>query len=62
MIGEFCPKVFALNTHLALGLKSWVVELGAEQSARLVTRRVYPPLPTAKVGCQTYSRVAYGIL
>jgi hypothetical protein len=37
MIGEFCPKAFALKIGHALGLKTKVVEFGAEASAGIGT-------------------------
>ena len=36
MIGEFCPKVFALRSGLRRGLQTIVLELGAEVSAGIV--------------------------
>jgi len=62
MIGEFCPKVFALKTHSTLRLESGVGKLGAEQSAQFVTRRVYRPLWTARIGRQPRCRIAYIIV
>jgi hypothetical protein len=47
MIGEFCPKVFALKIHRAFGLKSEVVEFGAEASAGIGTGLRRPALFTA---------------
>jgi hypothetical protein len=45
MIGEFCPKVFALKTGTALGLKTRAGKFVFEASARVATRR-RPSLPS----------------
>jgi hypothetical protein len=37
MIGEFCPKVFALRSHAALGLGTIVFKSTADASAGIVT-------------------------
>jgi len=42
MIGEFCPKVFALNNHPVSRTQSPIAEFGAEMSARTVTEAGYP--------------------
>jgi hypothetical protein len=39
MIGEFCPKVFALKTVTALGLKIRAGKFVSKASARVATRR-----------------------
>ncbi len=36
MIGEFCPKVFALGRHLASGPKTIVFKFRADASAVIV--------------------------
>ena len=38
MIGEFCPKVFALKTGTVLGLKTRAGKFVCKASARLATR------------------------
>jgi len=37
IIGEFCPKVFALNAHPVSGLNNGMIEFGAEASAWTVS-------------------------
>jgi hypothetical protein len=44
MIGEFCPKVFALKTGTGLGLETRADKFVSEASARVVTgRRLWLP-------------------
>jgi hypothetical protein len=50
MIGEFCPKVFALTIDLRFQLKTKVVEFGAEASAGIVIRPLMPALSTGENG------------
>jgi len=47
MIGEFCPKVFALKIQGTFGLKSEVVEFGADGSAGIGTGSIKSALFTA---------------
>jgi hypothetical protein len=53
MIGEFCPKVFALKTQQVFRLEPGVVEFGAEASAWVVTQLrdlgfMHSPWPSAE--------------
>jgi hypothetical protein len=57
MIGEFCPKVFALNIHPVFRLKTVVAECGAEGSARTVNNPVMSPFSTARAGRKPLCRI-----
>jgi hypothetical protein len=59
MIGEFCPKVFALKNPPACRLKVVVVEFGDEASARNVTGTGKSGFFTARRGLLPVRRTPY---
>jgi hypothetical protein len=59
MIGEFCPKAFALKVHPECRLNTLTAETGAEVSAAIVIRAKKPVLLRARPGPRLLRCIVY---